>query len=80
MTTTRYGLTRHAPARQTWAPGDAVRVGFVSGLTVIARVPTPGDGAPDIWALCQRGTGRWYQFVPHCGLYRVEDEAAALTA
>lgn len=66
-------------SKQVWDVGQSVKVGFVSGLTVAAKVPTPGDGAPDAYVLV-RGD-RVYSFVPHRGLTKItQDEARAMTA
>ena len=65
-------------AKQRWEVGQIVNVGFIKGLVVKARVPTPGDGRPDIWALWQPSTNRFYQFQPHLGLSRVDSLAAAM--
>lgn len=73
----RYHPTQHAPAKQDWNIGDAVKVGFLTGLTVIAKIPTPGDFAPDAWVLQQRATGRIYRFVPHHGIERCASLAEA---
>ena len=67
-------------AKQRWEVGQVVSVGFVKGLVVKARVATPGDGRPDIWALWQPSTNRFYQFQPHLGLSRVDSLADALEA
>lgn len=72
-----YGSPR---AKQRWEVGQVVNVGFVRGLVVKARVLTPGDGRPDIWALWQPSTNRFYQFQPHLGLSRVESLAEAMEA
>lgn len=56
--------------RQTWEIGDTVKVGFVSGLEVVAKVATPGDHKPDLYALWQPATNRFYSFVPRNGLVR----------
>lgn len=57
-------------AKQSWAEGDTVNVGFVRGLRVVRKVATPGDHRPDLYALQQAATGRWYSFIPHHGLVR----------
>ncbi len=57
-------------AKQCWAVGSIVRVGFLDGLTVVEKVPTPGDFKPDYYVLT-RGTAR-YEFTPHNGLIRIE--------
>lgn len=72
-----YGSPR---AKQRWDVGQVVNVGFVRGLVVKARVLTPGDGRPDIWALWQPSTNRFYQFQPHLGLSRVDSLAEAMEA
>lgn len=56
--------------KQNWEVGQIVNVGFVSGLEVIGKVPTPGDWMPDIYVLVQAATKRIYRFVPHNGLTR----------
>ena len=61
---------RHAPAKQQWSVGQIVNVGFVKGLTVMERIPTPGDYRPDVWRLIS-STGKEYEFTPHFGLARV---------
>ena len=57
-------------ATQSWSVGDTVKVGFVGGLEVVAKIATPGDRAPDAYALWQPATGRAYRFTPHYGLFR----------
>ena len=68
----------HSLPKQTWAEGEVVNVGFIKGLEVIKRIPTPGDYAPDAWALWQPNTGRFYRFVPHKGVERCETLAQAM--
>ena len=67
----------HSPAMQDWSNGSIVNVGFLKGLKVIEKVPTPGDYRPDAYAL--ESNGKFYQFVPHNGLARCYslDEAMA---
>jgi hypothetical protein len=67
-------------SKQRWEIEQIVNVGFVKGLVVKARVATPGDGRPDIWALWQPSTNRFYQFQPHLGLSRVGSLAEAMGA
>lgn len=67
-------------AKQRWEVGQVVNVGFLRGLVVKARVATPGDHRPDIWALWQPSTHRFYQFQPHLGLTRVDSLAQAMEA
>jgi hypothetical protein len=66
--------------KQVWQEGETVNVGFVRGLEVVKRVPTPGDFAPDAYALWQPTTGRFYRFVPHNGLERCNTLAESLEA
>ena len=75
-----HSISSGTSARQSWQIGDTVRVGFVEGLEVVRKIPTPGDGAPDAYALWQPTTGRFYQFVPHNGLSRCDSLADALAA
>lgn len=53
-------------ATQNWTAGSTVKVGFMT-LTVIARVPTPGDYRPDVYHLIS-AKGAAYTFQPHYGL------------
>ena len=57
-------------SQQRWEPGQAVKVGFLS-LRVTEKVPTPGDGMPDMYRLESLDGRRRYEFTPHVGLYRV---------
>ena len=66
-------------AKQTWEQGDVVNVGFVRGLEVVAKVATPGDYKPNLYALWQPSTGRFYSFVPHNGLTRCDSLAEAMS-
>lgn len=66
-------------SKQAWEVGQAVNVGFLKGLTVIAKVLTPGDSAPDAYVL-SRGD-QFYSFVPHNGLSKISvAEARAMVA
>ncbi|WP_234382784.1 hypothetical protein [Variovorax sp. PMC12] len=58
-------------AKQDWSVGATVKVGFLS-LTVIAKVPTPGDFRPDAYVLANAAKGTFYEFVPHNGLTKIE--------
>ena len=62
---------------QTWQVGEAVKVGFLQ-LRVLARVPTPGDYAPDAYVLTNASGERFYRFVPHNGCTRFADLQAAM--
>lgn len=67
-------------SKQAWEVGQTVKVGFLTGLTVIAKVPTPGDYAPDAYALEHVASGRFYRFVPHNGIERCASRAEAMAA
>ncbi|AOY93807.1 hypothetical protein BKK79_19880 [Cupriavidus sp. USMAA2-4] len=56
-------------AKQSWEVGQQVKVGFLAGLTVVAKIPTPGDYAPAAYVLV-RGE-QFYSFVPHNGLTKI---------
>lgn len=67
-------------AKQDWSVGATVKVGFLS-LTVVAKVPTPGDFKPDAYVLASATKGTFYEFVPHNGLNKIEaHEARELVA
>jgi hypothetical protein len=72
-----YNGYRTPKARQCWEVGQVVSCGFLKGLVVKARVARAGE--PDAYALWQAATNRWYQFQPHCGLSRCDDEREAMT-
>lgn len=67
-------------SKQKWQIGETVKVGFISGLEVVACIPTPGDYAPDAYALWQSSTDRFYRFVPHNGLTRCVNLSDAMNA
>lgn len=64
-------------ARQDWNVGEVVRVGFLR-LRVLAKVATPGNFLPDQYALTSADGSRFYRFIPHNGLTRVDTLAAAM--
>ena len=72
-------MTYSTKAKQSWNQGDTVSVGFVKGLEVVAKVATPGDYRPDLYALWQPTTGRFYSFVPHNGLTRCSSFEEAMS-
>lgn len=57
-------------SKQQWEVGQVVKVGFLTNLTVVAKVPTPGDYAPDAYIL-RSAKGAEYRFVPHNGIERI---------
>lgn len=63
-------------SRQTWEVGSVVKVGFMS-LRVAAKVPTPGDFAPDAYAMTSLDGTRFYRFTPHNGCERCDSLAQA---
>ena len=58
-------------SKQQWEIGQRVNVGFLKGLQVIEKVPTPGDYRPDAYIL-QADSGRRYEFTPHFGIARID--------
>lgn len=61
-------------SQQIWEIGSKVNVGFLKGLEVIAKIPTPGDYAPDAYILTRNES--IYSFVPHNGLSRISETEA----
>jgi hypothetical protein len=57
-------------SKQRWEVGQTVKVGFMS-LTVLAAIATPGDYKPDAYILFSKE--KFYQFVPHNGLTRLQN-------
>jgi hypothetical protein len=55
--------------KQTFEIGSIVTIGFMRGLKVLKKVPTPGDGAPDEFILTNGKS--LYSFVPHHGLVKL---------
>ena len=64
-----YGNKIHGAAKQDWQVGEMVSVGFLRGLMVVRKEPTPGDYAPDAYHLVS-AKGVTYRFVPHHGIER----------
>lgn len=64
---------------QQWEVGETVKVGFLS-LRVLAKCPTPGDYAPDAYAMTNKDGSRFYRFVPHKGVERRESLNDAMQA
>ena len=60
-----YGMPYQSrqPAKQVWAVGEQVKVGFLS-LRIVAKT---GYG----WALVNKDASKKYEFAPHHGLSRV---------
>ncbi len=61
-------------SKQAWEIGQTVKVGFLNGLTVTAKIATPGDYAPDAYILTRNESV--YSFVPHNGLTKITVEEA----
>ena len=57
-------------SKQNWEVGQTVKVGFLT-LRITAKVPTPGDYAPDAYELVSLDGSKKYEFVPHNGLSRI---------
>jgi len=57
-------------SKQNWEVGQTVKVGFLS-LRITAKIPTPGDYAPDAYAMESLDGSKKYEFVPHNGLHRI---------
>jgi hypothetical protein len=57
-------------SNQKWEVGQKVNVGFMRNLTVLEKVPTPGDYAPDAYIL-ESDKGVKYEFVPHKGISKI---------
>ena len=66
-------------SKQLWEIGETVKVGFMR-LVVLAKIATPGDYAPDAYALSAIGGGKFYRFVPHNGVTRCDSLAEAMQA
>lgn len=49
-----------------WNAGQVVKVGFMAGLVVVKKIPTPGDFLPDAYLL--EKSGRYYRFTPYNGI------------
>lgn len=60
----------HHRAKQNWSVGETVKVGFITDLEVIKKIPTPGDFRPDEYVLRHRTSNRFYRFTPHYGIER----------
>lgn len=59
-------------SRQNWTPGSTVKVGFMTLRIVSARAVK--DGLPDIYVLESLDSTKWYEFIPHNGLRRIEQD------
>ena len=72
--------TTRRTAKQSFEIGETVKIGFVTGLEVIKKVATPGDGHPDFYVLWQPLKNRFYAFQPHYGLTRCDTLQEAMKA
>ena len=78
LNATHYGFTAMIKnSKQTWEVGEAVKVGFLT-LIVCAKIATPGDYAPDAYALTNKAGTSFYRFVPHNGLNKFATLADAM--
>jgi len=60
-------------SKQNWAIGQTVKVGFLS--LVVVGVRAVRDYLPDIYTLRNADGSRWYEFIPHNGLTRIDAPA-----
>lgn len=56
-----------------WVPGAIVKVGFLRLVVVSARAEK--DYMPDIYTLKSLDGQKWYEFIPHNGLHRIDAPA-----
>ena len=54
-------------SKQAWEVGETVKVGWMT-LTVLEKIPTPGDYRPDKYHLVDLRNGNEYEFTPHRGI------------
>lgn len=62
-------------SKQSWEVGQTVRAGFLT-LTVRAKVPTPGDFAPDAFILSNLAGTQLYKAVPYNGVQKINTTEA----
>jgi hypothetical protein len=60
--------------RQDWTPGNVVRVGFMQ-LRILGYQAVK-DYLPDIYTLSNLAGDKYYEFVPHNGVIRIEKSEA----
>ena len=60
-------------SEQAWTVGSIVKVGFLSLRVVSVRAIK--DGLPDIYTLESLDRSRRYEFIPHNGLTRLQDNS-----
>jgi len=65
----------HYRGRQDWTPGNVVKVGFLQ-LRILGYQAIY-DGMPDVYTLSNIDGNKFYEFIPHNGLSRI-DRAQAL--
>lgn len=56
-----------------WTPGAIVKIGFMT--LIVKGVQAIKDGLPDIYTLTSLDGQKWYEFIPHNGLSRIEKGA-----
>ena len=59
---TAYTAARRKPAKQLWAVGETVKVGFMT-LRITAKTPNG-------WKLVNKDASKQYEFEPHLGLFQ----------
>lgn len=67
-----HGQKHNGKRTQDWSIGKEVKVGFLT-LRVIDCVDIT-DGMPDIYLLESLDGKRKYEFIPHNGLTRIDEE------
>jgi hypothetical protein len=61
---------RGTNAGNVWTTGSIVKVGFLRLQVVGARAEK--DSMPDIYTLKSLDGQKWYEFIPHNGLHRID--------
>ena len=68
------GGTIRRGVRQDWTPGNVVRVGFLQ-LRIIGFEAVK-DSMPDIYTMSNIAGDRFYEFIPHNGVIRIDKAEA----
>jgi hypothetical protein len=64
--------------RQSWTVGQPVKIGFMQLRVIAGPIATPGNRAPDEYALESINGGRYYRFTPHHGVFRCDSAHEAI--
>lgn len=65
---------------ENWSIGGIVKIGFLQLRIIGSKVSTPGNYAADEWPLESLNGQKFYRFIPHKGLFRMESRYDALYA